>query len=356
MKLSPLNNLQVLRGISALLVCCYHLRPTLKGELNGPLLFGYGYIGVSIFFVISGFIISYSTRDVIINLRAYVLDYSIKRFIRVIPLYYFYTCVWLLVSHQLLMYLSTGSSDLMRVLLFIPLPGKPPPLYVGWTLNYEIYFYIIFGVSFFFKEKRHLFILIYFLSSLILLPLILHFMGFEGFRVKDYPGLFYKESPYLSLITNPFLLLFVFGILISRYYDKIRINKKMTLIVFFTSLIYFIVVYFSQLNNFILEFSACGLLVFSTLLLDKVFIDFKPKKVFTYLGDISYSLYLVHPIIIIYIPNVFKKLHLDFLNEGSTKFFVLLIVSVIAGILSFEVLEKRVLFAVKNLFIKKRKS
>jgi hypothetical protein len=83
-------------------------------------------------------------------------------------------------------------------------------------------------------------------------------------------------------------------------------------------------------------------------------VDFKPKKIFTYLGDISYSLYLIHPIVIIYVPNVFKKLGLDLLNQPNLKFIVLLIVSVIAGAISFEILEKRILFKLKDMLTKKK--
>ena len=58
-----LQNLQVLRGIAALLVCCFHARIILNGETNyGDVFFGRGGIGVPIFFIISGFIMVYTTK------------------------------------------------------------------------------------------------------------------------------------------------------------------------------------------------------------------------------------------------------------------------------------------------------
>lgn len=50
--------------------------------------------------------------------------------------------------------------DVIQSLMFIPLNlkdgGAPffgsPVLHVGWTLNYEIYFYLIFGISLLFKS------------------------------------------------------------------------------------------------------------------------------------------------------------------------------------------------------------
>ena len=61
-----LNNLQILRGISALLVCCFHFREEINFEYLklGDILFSRGSIGVPIFFVISGFIMTFTTKKI----------------------------------------------------------------------------------------------------------------------------------------------------------------------------------------------------------------------------------------------------------------------------------------------------
>ncbi|AYN00514.1 acyltransferase family protein [Chryseobacterium sp. 3008163] len=61
-----LHNLQILRGISALFVCCFHIREGLIfGDVKfGEILFGRGSIGVPIFFVISGFIMVFTTKKI----------------------------------------------------------------------------------------------------------------------------------------------------------------------------------------------------------------------------------------------------------------------------------------------------
>src|SRR2546421_13000537 len=74
------------------MVCCFHARVFLNGgEIKyGEILFGKGAIGVPLFFIISGFIMVYTTR----LSENHFLDFKtflIKRTIRIIPLYYFTT-------------------------------------------------------------------------------------------------------------------------------------------------------------------------------------------------------------------------------------------------------------------------
>ena len=79
-------SLQYLRGIAALLVVLYHYR----GELNsiyaqkglGDLLFSNGYIGVDLFFMVSGFVIMLSTEK-----DKSSLSFAIKRIFRIYPVY-----------------------------------------------------------------------------------------------------------------------------------------------------------------------------------------------------------------------------------------------------------------------------
>lgn len=133
---SKIDSIQLLRAIAALAVVSHHL----------PTLFGNGAWGVDIFFVISGFIICYVTeasRD----------QFFLKRIIRVVPLYWLGTlgvfCL-ALVAPQLLNNTKASFVDLLKSLLFIPyLKGDEvrPVLFLGWTLNYEMFFYLLFALS-----------------------------------------------------------------------------------------------------------------------------------------------------------------------------------------------------------------
>lgn len=139
-----------MRGVAALLVMWCHL----KYNLGRPaqiyadepwLATDLGAIGVDIFFVISGFVIAMSAVNLGQNWRAFLA----RRFARVAPLYF-------VVSSYLLLLVPFGqfqSDRLFRQLFntfaFIPLfdlASFTNPLCVnGWTLSFEIWFYLSFA-------------------------------------------------------------------------------------------------------------------------------------------------------------------------------------------------------------------
>jgi exopolysaccharide production protein ExoZ len=139
--LDRINNVQALRGFAALLVVFGHTEFALPGMR------AFGTFGVDIFFVISGFIM------------AMILDrnpqkFFLRRLIRILPLYWAATFgVWLLAAWkpQWMMHTSANWHDLLLSLLFIPFfknggADPRPVLFVGWTLNYEMFFYVVLAV------------------------------------------------------------------------------------------------------------------------------------------------------------------------------------------------------------------
>lgn len=134
-----LYNIQVLRGFAALAVAFYHTDYRLAGDWHTD------FSGVAIFFVISGFIMCFITQtdpD----------DFLTKRAVRIVPMYWLCTCLLLLIGYKFrllnpLVWINNGLViDFPRSLLFIP-AEKFPLLGVGWTLNFEIYFYVVFAAA-----------------------------------------------------------------------------------------------------------------------------------------------------------------------------------------------------------------
>jgi exopolysaccharide production protein ExoZ len=128
-----LFNLQFLRGFAALGVVFYHTDFHLAGDWHTD------FSGVAVFFVISGFIMCFITRKDADGFLA-------KRFLRIVPMYWLCT----LIRFGLLSFSSWSANpplaaDLPRSLLFVP-SEELPILGVGWTLNFEVYFYLVFGV------------------------------------------------------------------------------------------------------------------------------------------------------------------------------------------------------------------
>ena len=132
-----LHNIQFLRGLAALMVVGVHLKyPWCAGAATG-------HFGVDIFFVISGFIMSH----ICAHSPGHFL---LRRVIRVVPFYWAATIavfVLALLAPDLLRSTKPSFGNLAKSLLFIPYQKESgliqPMVFLGWTLNYEMYFYVL---------------------------------------------------------------------------------------------------------------------------------------------------------------------------------------------------------------------
>jgi exopolysaccharide production protein ExoZ len=136
-----ISNLQVLRGLAALAVVFYHTAFTINGSVHTD------FQAVSVFFVISGFIMTYITRNDTDRFLA-------NRLIRIVPLYWLCTLLpvastWLKGSGR--MWSDASLKTVLESLFFVPYRNSSgdvqPLLAVGWTLNLEMFFYLLFGVA-----------------------------------------------------------------------------------------------------------------------------------------------------------------------------------------------------------------
>lgn len=156
--------IQVLRGVAAVMVLFYHTRAAEQKYTGFSYLSGwteYGMYGVDIFFFISGFIITWTTINHAPSLQNSG-RFFIRRAIRIYPLY------WLITTAVLFLYLvrpdmvnasATNEPHILRSYLLLPQHGTPL-LAVGWTLVYEMYFYLVFALLLLTKRKALPFLLI----------------------------------------------------------------------------------------------------------------------------------------------------------------------------------------------------
>lgn len=145
------NRIQALRFFAALFVVAYHAQLMVSSYFPGSDFYSVlqsGQYGVDLFFVISGFIIVYvgSTREVSATV------FASRRIQRVVPMYYVATAAVFAMTH--LSGMTRGAvpntSDLLKSLLFASWlngPGAYPVVNVGWTLEYEMFFYLVFAGS-----------------------------------------------------------------------------------------------------------------------------------------------------------------------------------------------------------------
>ena len=153
-----LDSLQVLRAIAAFAVLVFHLGEGLKIDFGlyeaNP--FALGANGVDMFFVISGFIICYASMGTVSP-----IEFLKKRIFRIVPLYYLLTFgvfVIALVAPSLLSSTEANGWHLLKSLVFVPYANSEgliqPLLFLGWTLNFEMFFYLIFALCMGFKARE----------------------------------------------------------------------------------------------------------------------------------------------------------------------------------------------------------
>ena len=135
---TDLRSLQILRMIAATSVVYYHI----YAKPN------FGLFGVDIFFVLSGFVIALVLKN-----NSTAKQFAINRISRIVPIYWILTTFLFLLIYIYPPIVRKSTAETatiflyLKSLFFIPYYGiqevKPPLLRVGWTLNYEIFFYFI---------------------------------------------------------------------------------------------------------------------------------------------------------------------------------------------------------------------
>src|SRR5437868_1125904 len=162
-------SVQALRAIAALAValCHFNVVSVWLAGLNGPFLLGQLASGVDLFFVISGFVMVYSCGD-LYAVNGGAVTFLTRRAARVVPLYWLATLVAVP-----LMSLPSDWGSLVGSFLFFPFraaAGNILPVYgVGWTLNFEMYFYALFSVVIFLRRTIAVPVLCIILCAIVLL-------------------------------------------------------------------------------------------------------------------------------------------------------------------------------------------
>lgn len=336
------ENIQYLRGVAALTVVLAHTSSSFAafrhiGGIAGIVLHNMeliGQVGVGVFFVISGYIMSMTTNDKVGGVEN-AKTFVVKRALRIYPLYFFWTTV-ILVLWSLRLFNSTQHYSVSKMLAsyllipYISFNGDviDPILRQGWTLMYEVFFYITFTALILLGQHRK--------SGIIILSLLFVILGMSA----DF-----MHSPNArSFFSFQISYLFIVGMFIFHYQEKILnlISIKWAralLMTVFVALIVIIMLKYDTLgdNAVYLPYLA-GIVLFLYVLAAK-----KVSGVVLEIGNSSYSLYLTHAFLttsyaILVIRSGFSNFTL--LAIGGCVF----LAAVVLGEITYRVIEKRLIF------------
>ena len=293
-------NLQLLRALAATGVVIYHM----SSEAGLRLPIAVGSRGVDIFFVISGFIIAYIGSD------SSPRDFFVRRLIRIVPLYWAASLVVFLIALIFPHLLRSTTSDWVHLassLAFIPrfsshADGMFPTLVLGWSLNFEMYFYIVFALSLAIVGRKAPL-----LSAVVIVSVVV-----AG-------NVFGTESDVVAFYSRPIALEFVFGM--AAFYfvkmaerHKARLESKYwlkLLLILMSMVSLFLIMAFEAAERGLPRYLVAGIpsfsLVFSAVLVERLFAVRSSLPIVHLLGEASYIIYLLHPYIIYSVIRLFFR-------------------------------------------------
>jgi peptidoglycan/LPS O-acetylase OafA/YrhL len=299
-----LGALDGLRGIAAFLVVYFHATNAVENYPACRLIRAsgaYGFLGVAVFFVISGFIITYSLWRSGYSFSTHWKQYLRKRLIRVMPTYLASIIVTLVLGFSVNMFYDKvvyafNLEQLLTNILFIsPFVGQEWMNPVYWSLAIEIQFYLLicFGYSLLYFAWGRWF----FLSLFV----------FLGYMIRSPNVIFY------------YMPLFLIGISVSLYY-----TRQITVVQLLCWLAMAVGVGVIEV----------GVPVIVTGLMTGLFILYCIRAGFSFhkrisaLGVVSYSLYLVHYPIVEKLVRAGKILGFSLVSQV-----LVLVVAIMASIL-----------------------
>lgn len=338
----PIDNLQAVRGIAVLLVIFFHLAVMDHlyggGKLVHPI-FYLGIAGVDIFFVISGFIMVYTTYAKFDD-PGYVRTFAIRRITRIVPLYWLLSALVFFFSlfFPNMINKSFGFKvDVVASLFFLPshiLPLVP----VGWTLNYEMYFYFVFALFILFVRRKWLG---YALAVWCVAALVLG---------SNPPTAALAESAWWGQTFSPFVFEFSAGALIGLIFlSSVRgfgiIASLIALVWFAVALVALQYYRPGDEHDPMIRVMAYGppsaLLIYGVIMLE-LQQDFKLPGFLIRFGDASYSIYLTHTLVMHFIGKFFWS-RIEGADRLVSCFFgaLELAASILVGFVCYQLVELR---------------
>lgn len=333
-----LHSIQFLRFVAAFAVVVFHaeyignasLWPNIdKGTV--AYLYELGASGVHMFFVISGFVMVYATFGGGKPITA--TDFLFRRFVRIFPIYW--ACALLyLAYHYALIGESIGTGSLLASLLLIP--GYSSLIISPcWTLSYELYFYCCFAAIIGLGIERGLVVLsIFFLSSISVREMLPY------------------SNPFIDMATNSLLIEFLIGAWTAYFViSGSKISNRLADGVGVFGLLGFVCGSIAGYSNFP-PVVAWGI-PSAAIVIGLVFRennDALPRIIrdYAFLGDSSYSLYLLHVLLLKILMSAFVFMPAPHIIGRSALYVFVSVVCCVVAMAAYDRVEKRLVESLRR--------
>lgn len=313
-----LDVLQIFRGIAAMMVVIHHAVGSLKfyHHFDSPILNyigGIGKYGVDFFFVLSGFIISYSAYFKFGKPNAFS-DYVKNRLLRIyVP--YLPIGIAMLVLYSCFPAFSNSDRDISVLTSLTLLPDGNPALSVAWTLLFELLFYFLFSISFLSKKAWNGFVVLWSITIILV----------NYTSVKEMLAV---DNAFLRIFLSAYNLEFILGYLLSVLVIK---HNKLSYYCLLGMLVVMSAIFLSAeffkwdaipfLRNFLFAVFTFFLIYFSVSYANR---PISKRALLMLVGNATYSIYLVH--------NPLQMLLIRLFPEINSPLYVTFVLALVLGL------------------------
>ncbi|HEX7820758.1 MAG TPA: acyltransferase [Sphingobium sp.] len=327
-----LLNIQALRFVAAFAVVVLHCSFYTAERLDPSLgIYALGASGVRLFFVISGFVMVASSHRLEGTPHGWRV-FALKRVVRIVPMYWAITTVklaMLLAVPAVVLHSHIDWPYIVKSYLFIPSLNKDgelhPLLGVGWTLNFEMFFYLLFTLALALKIA----------PLRLIAPVLVALSALSLVRTPGWP------AP-LQFWADPMVLDFLAGMLLAIALRRgIRVPQAAAWFCLLGGLAYLLLPLPrpAPYGTFLFSFActiAATMAIAGAIELEEKIAGMLPKWVL-FMGSVSYALYLIHPILAPVAPTLMKHfgLYLPVLAIAIT-----IAIAIVGGIVAYMLVEQ----------------
>jgi len=312
--------------------------------------FAEGFLGVSFFFILSGFILAYSYQEKLLTRKVSFRKFFVARVARIYPMHLLTLLIALPLSYST--FFPNIVYNFFLIQSFVPdesvfFSFNAP----SWSISDEMFFYLLFPVIIFLVNRKKVIIpaiLIFGISLVIILNFFLYSENLKHFFIYIYPPVRFLD--------------FLLGIFLFQLYVKlkpiyIRINKptlfELSGIILFISFFIFhdrfrisyrySVYYWLPMCLIILTFALSSCCNFGR---GGRFSRILSSKYLVVGGEISFSFYLLHYLVIAYLQIIFSKFEISLHDEIKAS--LIFVISIVSSYFCYTMVEKPCNWKLKN--------